>query len=87
MNKRMKKKHELENRLRIAEYAINLLIDQNKRLQDIVEKLEQVNSQNVQATNARFDQLEAANKSMRVDLSKFVIEFGKNKKRGFFSRK
>ncbi|WP_228065065.1 hypothetical protein [Streptococcus cuniculi] len=53
-----KKKHGLESRLRIAEGTINLLIEQNRQLLNLVEKQEQVNSQNVQATNARFDYLE-----------------------------
>lgn len=38
MNKRMKKKRELENRLRIAEGAIDFLVDQNNRLWNLVER-------------------------------------------------
>ncbi|WP_300784655.1 hypothetical protein [Streptococcus sp. 19428wC2_LYSM12] len=45
MNKRKKRKHELENRLRIAEGAIDFLVDQNKQLWNLVER-------NVQATNS-----------------------------------
>lgn len=45
MNKRKKRKHELENRLRIAEGAIDFLIDQNNQLWNLVER-------NVLATNS-----------------------------------
>lgn len=38
MNKRIKKKYELENRLRIAEGAIDFLIDQNNQLWNLVER-------------------------------------------------
>lgn len=51
MKKRTKKKHELENRLRIAEGAIDFLIDQNNQLWNLVER-------NAQVTNSRFDYLE-----------------------------
>ncbi|MGT2895913.1 hypothetical protein Javan173_0019 [Streptococcus phage Javan173] len=58
---------------------------------DLLERLEGllqvVYLQNVEATNARFDVLEAENKSMRVDLDEAVIEFRKNKKKGLFGRK
>ncbi|MFA9413287.1 hypothetical protein ACERC8_01370 [Streptococcus sp. E29BA] len=58
---------------------------------DLLERLEGllqvVYSQNVEATSFRFDQLEAENKSMRVDLDKAIIEFRKNKKKGLFGRK
>lgn len=62
MNKRIKKKRELKNSLRIAGNAIVLLLDQNKQLWKIVENMEKISSQNTQATNERFDKLEAANK-------------------------
>ncbi|WP_105140125.1 hypothetical protein [Streptococcus suis] len=51
MNKRIKKKYELENRIRTLETHIDFLIDQNNQLWNIVER-------NAQATNARFDYLE-----------------------------
>lgn len=87
MNKRIKKKRELENSLRMAEGAIEFLLDQNNQLWRIVEKMEEINSRNAQATNARFDVLEAENKSMRVDLDEAIVEFIKNKKKGLFGRK
>ena len=58
MNKRIKKKRELENSLRIAGSAIEFLLDQNDQLWKIVERMEKVNSRNVEATNSRFDYLE-----------------------------
>ncbi|HFI0255488.1 TPA: hypothetical protein ACGOVD_000112 [Streptococcus suis] len=51
MNKRMKKKYELENRIRTLETHIDFLIDQNNQLWNIVER-------NAQAMNSRFDKLE-----------------------------
>ncbi|WP_105123847.1 hypothetical protein [Streptococcus suis] len=51
MNKRMKKKYELENRVRTLETHIDFLIDQNNQLWNIVER-------NAQATNSRFDKIE-----------------------------
>lgn len=59
MNKRIKKKRELENSLRIAGNAIEFLLDQNNQLWKIVDKTEKINSHNTEATNKRFDQLEA----------------------------
>ncbi|MFM0786351.1 hypothetical protein [Streptococcus suis] len=51
MNKRMKKKYELENRIRTLETHVDFLIDQNNQLWNIVER-------NAQAANSRFDYLE-----------------------------
>ncbi|HEM6145151.1 TPA: hypothetical protein ACGOY9_000524 [Streptococcus suis] len=51
MNKRMKKKYELENRILTLETHIDFLIDQNNQLWNIVER-------NAQATNSRFDKIE-----------------------------
>lgn len=48
MNKRIKKKCELEERLRIAESHIDFLIYENNRLNRLVE-------QNAQATNNEFE--------------------------------
>lgn len=87
MNKRIKKKRELENSLRIAKGAIVLLLDQNKQLWKIVENMEKISSQNTQATNERFDKLEAANKQMRVNLDNAIVSFSKQKKPSWFGRK
>ena len=58
MNKRIKKKRELENKVKYIEsmldYAIHEIIRQDK----VIEDMQQVNSRNVQATNSRFDYLE-----------------------------
>jgi len=87
MNKRIKKKRELENSLRIAKGAIVLLLNQNKQLWKIVENMEKISSQNTQATNERFDKLEAANKQMRVNLDNAIVSFSKPKKSNWFGRK
>lgn len=50
MNKRIKKKRELENSLRIAGSAIDFLLDQNNQLWQIVER-------NAEATNKELDSL------------------------------
>ena len=65
MNKRIKKKRELENSLRIAGSAIEFLLDQNNQLWKIVERMEKVNSRNVEATNKRFDQVETDVKTIK----------------------
>ncbi|HEL1969312.1 TPA: hypothetical protein TYI23_001487 [Streptococcus suis] len=83
MNKRMKKKRELENSLRIAGSAIEFLLDQNNQLWKIVERMEKVNSRNVEATNKRFDDLETYQKILEDD----VAELKKSKKKSWFGRK
>ncbi|HFU4085624.1 TPA: hypothetical protein ACGO7S_000436 [Streptococcus suis] len=58
MNKRMKKKHYLEDKVKWLEstldYAIHEIIRQDKE----IEELKQINTHNAQSTNARFDKLE-----------------------------
>ncbi|HEL2527384.1 TPA: hypothetical protein TZ304_001949 [Streptococcus suis] len=58
MNKRIKKKRELEDEVKwlesMLDYAIHEIIRQDKEL----EELKQVSSRNAQATNSRFDYLE-----------------------------
>lgn len=58
MNKRIKKKRELEGKVKCLEtmldYAIREIIRQDKQ----IEELKQINSRNTQATNSRFDKLE-----------------------------
>lgn len=76
MNKRIKKKRELENSLRIAGSAIDFLLDQNNQLWRIVEKMEDINSKNVKATNNRFDKVEEEIKIIK-----------KTQKKSWFSRK
>ncbi|MFM0714231.1 hypothetical protein P7J19_08550 [Streptococcus suis] len=58
MNKRIKKKRYLEDKVKWLEstldYAIREIIRQDKE----IEELKQINSRNTHATNARFDKLE-----------------------------
>lgn len=58
MNKRIKKKRELEGKVKYLEsmldYAIREVIRQDKE----IEELKQVSSRNTQATNSRFDKIE-----------------------------
>ena len=75
MNKRIKKKRELENSLRIAGSAIEFLLDQNNQLWHIIDKMEEINSKNVKATNNRFDTVEADIKALK-----------KTQKKSWFSR-
>lgn len=58
MNKRIKKKRELYDRLKKSEGAVDYLLDQNNQLWNIVDRLEKVSSQNVKVTNSRFDEIE-----------------------------
>lgn len=59
MNKRIKKKRELESKLRTLDMTVDFLLDQNNQLWKIVDKMEKINSHNTEATNKRFDQVEA----------------------------
>ncbi|HEQ9463612.1 TPA: hypothetical protein VIO54_001185 [Streptococcus pyogenes] len=59
MNKRIKKKRELESKLRTLDMTVDFLLDQNNQLWKIVDKMEEINSRNTEATNKRFDQVEA----------------------------
>lgn len=58
MNKRIKKKRELNDRLRKSEGAVDYLLSQNNQLWNIVDRLEKISSQNVKVTNNRFDEVE-----------------------------
>lgn len=58
MNKRIKKKRDLHDRLRKSEGAVDYLLDQNNQLWNIVDRLEKISSQNVKVTNSRFDEIE-----------------------------
>lgn len=55
MNKRIKKKRELESKLRTLDMTVDFLLDQNNQLWKIVDKMEEINSHNTEATNKRFD--------------------------------
>ncbi|MGC6553259.1 hypothetical protein ACPC58_08420 [Streptococcus sp. VTCC 12905] len=90
MNKRIKKKRELENALKLAGNAVEFLLDQNNQLWNIVEKMEKLNNRNVQATNSRFDAIEVSLKSLKNDSNILKIDveaFTKQQKKYWFSRK
>ena len=65
MNKRIKKKRELESKLQTLDMTVDFLLDQNNQLWKIVDKMEEINSHNTEATNKRFDQVEANVKTLR----------------------
>ncbi|WP_270616122.1 hypothetical protein [Streptococcus koreensis] len=73
MNKRIKKKRELYDRLRKSEGAVDYLLDQNNQLWNIVDRLEKISSQNVKVTNSRFDEIE-----------KIIQELKKPRKKSWF---
>lgn len=58
MNKRIRKKRNLYDRLRKSEGAVDYLLSQNNQLWNIVDRLEKISSQNVKVTNRRFDEVE-----------------------------
>lgn len=73
MNKRIKKKRELYDRLRKSEGAVDYLLNQNNQLWNIVDRLEKISSQNVKVTNSRFDEIE-----------KIIQELKKPRKKSWF---
>ena len=75
MNKRIKKKCELEGKLRTLDMTVDFLLDQNNQLWKIVDKMEEINSHNTEATNKRFDQVETD------------VKILKKAKKSWFSRK
>lgn len=65
MNKRIKKKRELESKLQTLDMTVDFLLDQNNQLWKIVNKMEEINSHNTEATNKRFNQVEADVKTLK----------------------
>ncbi|MFS9017874.1 hypothetical protein QM953_10320 [Streptococcus cristatus] len=91
MNKRIKKKVskrraiERQNAALAAEVAsLKATVNTQSKM---IEEMRNVSSHNVQATNERFDKLEAANEKMKLDLDKAVVSFSKPKKSSWFGRK
>ena len=91
MNKRVEKKTskrraiERQNAALAAEVAsLKAMINMQGKM---IEEMQNVNSRNVQATNERFDKLEAANEKMKLDLDNAIISFSKSKKSSWFGRK
>lgn len=97
MNKRLKKKQRLTHLLHVLVARVGLLERTNSLQQELLEdygnkigdlerrvaELERVGGANVLACNNRFDQLEADNKALRIDLDKTIFEF-KKPRRSFF---
>lgn len=73
MNKRIKKKRELYDRLKKSEGAVDYLLDQNNQLWNIVDRLEKISTQNVKVTKSRFDEIE-----------KIIQELKKPRKKSWF---
>lgn len=91
MNKRIKKKTskrraiERQNAALAAEVAaLKATVNMQGKM---IEEMRNINSHNAQATNERFDKLEAANKQMRVDLDNAIVSFTKPKKSNWFGKK
>jgi hypothetical protein len=91
MNRRIKKKAskrraiERQNAALAAEVAsLKAMINMQGKM---IEEMQNVNSRNVQATNERFDKLEAANEKMKLDLDNAIVSFSKSKKSSWFGRK
>jgi hypothetical protein len=91
MNKRIKKKAskrraiERQNAALAAEVAaLKTTITMQGKM---IEEMQNINSHNVQATNERFDKLEAANEKMKLDLDNAVVGFSKSKKSSWFGKK
>lgn len=81
MNKRIKKKVSKKLGIKRQNAALAAEVASLKATVNmqgkIIEEMQDTNSRNVQATNERFDKLEAANKQMRVDLDNAIISFSK----------
>ncbi|HEM2578472.1 TPA: hypothetical protein U0432_001287 [Streptococcus suis] len=58
MNKRIKKKRELEGKVKQLETMLDYVIHEIIRQDKEIEELKQISSRNAQATNSRFDKLE-----------------------------
>lgn len=91
MNKRIKKKVskrraiERQNAALAAEVAsLKATVNMQGKM---IEEMQNVNSHNAQATNERFDKLEAANKQMQLNLDNAIVSFTKQKKSSWFGRK
>lgn len=76
MNKRIRKKRELEERLLAAEMHIGYLLDQNKQLWSVIE-------QNVRTTNKEFDKVRKGFESVGKEFHKL----NKQVKKSLFKRK
>mgnify|MGYP000885403696 CR=1 FL=1 len=91
MNKRVKKKASKRRAIERQHAALAAEVSALKATVNMqgkmIEEMQNLNSRNVQATNERFDKLEAANEKMELDLDNAVISFSKSKKPSWFGRK
>ena len=91
MNKRVKKKASKRRAIERHHAALATEVASLKATVNMqgkmIEEMQNVNSRNVQATNERFDKLEAANKQMQLDLDDAIVSFSKQKKSSWFGRK
>lgn len=91
MNKRVKKKASKRRAIKRQNAALAAEVSALKATVNMqgkmIEEMQNLNSRNVQATNERFDKLEAANEKMKLDLDNAVVSFSKSKKSSWFGRK
>lgn len=89
MNKRTKKKRLLANLLaanNLQQEVIEAYGNQLAQVKRELAELRAIVERNAEVTNNRFDQLEAENKALRIDLDEVIFEFNKPKK-SWFGRK
>lgn len=91
MNKRVKKKASKRRAIGRQNAALAVEVSALKATVNMqgkmIEEVQNLNSRNVQATNERFDKLEAANEKMKLDLDNAVVSFSESKKSSWFGRK
>lgn len=91
MNKRIKKKVSKRRAIEKQNAALAAEVSSLKAIVNtqskMIEEMRNVSSHNVQATNERFDKLEAANEQMKLDLDNAIVSFSKQKKPSWFGRK
>ncbi|KXT79583.1 hypothetical protein SORDD14_01685 [Streptococcus oralis] len=91
MNKRVKKKASKRRAIKRQNAALAAEVTSLKAMINMqgkmIEEMQNINSHNAQATNERFDKLEATNEKMKLDLDNAIISFSKSKKSSWFGRK
>ena len=91
MNKRVKKKASKRRAIKRQNAALAAEVSALKATVNMqgkmIEELQNINPRNAQATNERFDKVEAANEQIKLDLDNAVISFSKSKKSSWFGRK
>lgn len=91
MNKRIKKKTSKRRAIERQNAALAAEVSELKATVNMqgkmIKEMQNINSHNAQATNERFDKLEATNEKMKLDLDNAIISFSKSKKSSWFGRK